>query len=243
MSASRRILITGASGGIGQAIARDLMQHEFDLMLHCNTNREPAEKLADEAEALGRTAMVIQFDVTERVASREAITSDIDENGAYYGLILNAGTHADAAFPAMTEDQWDSVLKTNLDAFYNVVHPAVMPMVRKRDGGRIIGMSSVSGVIGNRGQVNYSAAKAGLIGAIKALATELASRNITVNCIAPGLIETEMSEAVPEEFIKTNVPARRMGSPEEVAGLVSYLMSDNAAYITRQVISVNGGMI
>lgn len=165
------------------------------------------------------------------------------EHGAYYGVVCNAGIARDNAFPAMEEGDWDDVIHTNLDAFYNVLHPVIMPMVRRRKPGRIVTLSSVSGIMGNRGQVNYSAAKAGIIGATKALAVELASRNITVNCVAPGLINTEMMDEAPVEEALKIIPMRRAGEAAEVAALVSFLVSDEAGYITRQVISVNGGML
>ena len=185
----------------------------------------------------------MQFDISNRSQAKEALEQYLSEHGAPYGVVCNAGVTADNAFPAMLADEWDSVLNTNLGSFYNVLHPLVMPMVSARKPGRIITMSSVSGVMGNRGQVNYSASKAGIIGATKALAIELAKRNITVNCVAPGLIETDMvSQEIAEVALK-GVPAQRMGKPEEVAATVGFLMSEGAAYITRQVISVNGGMI
>ena len=164
-------------------------------------------------------------------------------NGTYYGVVCNAGITRDNAFPAMTDDEWDSVIHTNLDGFYNVLKPIIMPMVRAKNGGRIVTMSSVSGIAGNRGQVNYSATKAGLMGATKALALELAKRKITVNCVPPVIIETDMADAAFEKEAMAMVPLKRFGKPEEVAGLVNFLFSDEAAYITRQVISVNGGMI
>lgn len=186
---------------------------------------------------------MLHFDVANRAQVMEVLQSDVAVHGAYYGVVCNAGIHSDNAFPAMPPEEWDSVLRTNLDGFYNVLHPLIMPMVQAREGGRIVVMSSISGIMGNRGQVNYSAAKGGLIAAAKALAVELAKRRITVNCVAPGIIETEMTEALEREEVLKMVPARRFGRPEEVASLVSYLCSDDAAYITRQVISVNGGMI
>jgi 3-oxoacyl-[acyl-carrier protein] reductase len=184
----------------------------------------------------------MQFDISDRLACRQQLEASLEKDGPYYGVVSNAGITRDTAFPAMTDDDWDQVIHTNLDSFYNVVQPLIMPMVRAKQGGRIVAMSSVSGVMGNRGQVNYSASKAGLIGAAKALALELAKRRITVNCVAPGLIETDM---VDQEIVKEAmkyIPAQRMGKPEEVASLVSYLFSEQAGYITRQVISVNGGM-
>jgi 3-oxoacyl-[acyl-carrier protein] reductase len=186
---------------------------------------------------------VLQFDVRERAACRAVLEADVAAHGPYYGIVCCAGVTRDAAFPALTEEDWDIVIETGLDSFYNVVHPLTMPMVRAKRGGRIVTIASVSGVMGNRGQVNYSAAKAGLIGATKALAVELATRNITVNCVAPGLIDTGMLEGMPLEQALKTVPMNRVGQPAEVASAVSFLMSDSASYITRQVIGVNGGMI
>ena len=198
---------------------------------------------AVEIEALGRKARVLEFDVADRAACAAAIDADIEAHGAYHGVVCNAGIARDNAFPAMTGEEWDSVIHTNLDGFYNVLQPCVMPMVRRRQPGRIVTLASVSGLAGNRGQTNYSAAKAGIIGATKALALELAKRQITVNCVAPGLVETDMLPAeVVDEAMKM-IPLRRVGRPEEVAAAVSYLVSDDAAYVTRQVISVNGGML
>ena len=165
------------------------------------------------------------------------------EHGAYYGVVCNAGIIRDAAFPALTDEDWDGVLHTNLDGFYNLLKPCIMPMIGLRRGGRIVTISSVSGLMGNRGQVNYSAAKAGIMGATKALALELAKRKITVNCVAPGLIDTGMVDTEVKEEAMKLIPLKRMGQADEVAGLVSYLMSDIAAYVTRQVISINGGMV
>ena len=192
---------------------------------------------------IGVGASLMCFDVADRDAAAKTLMRDIEAKGAYYGVVCNAGIHRDNAFPALTDSDWDDVLRTNLDGFYNVLHPIVMPMVRAKQGGRIVVLSSVSGLIGNRGQVNYSASKGGLIAASKALAVELAKRRITVNCVAPGLIETEMTEELDSSQIMNMIPARRLGRPEEVASLVAYLFSADAAYITRQVISVNGGML
>lgn len=237
------VLVTGSSSGIGRAIALRLARAGHDLVVHCRASRAKAEAVAQEIAALGRQARVLQFDVADRAACAAALAADIEQHGAYYGVVCNAGIARDAAFPAMTGDEWDSVVHTNLDAFYNVLHPVTMPMVQRRRPGRIVTLASVSGLVGNRGQANYSAAKAGIIGATKALAIELAKRAITVNCVAPGLVDTEMvSDEVREEALKM-IPMRRMGTPEEVAGLVAFLMSEEAAYITRQVISVNGGMV
>ena len=211
--------------------------------LHCRSGLAEAGQVAEEIRALGRQADILQFDVADRAAARTQLEAAIERNGAWYGVVCNAGLTRDGAFPALSDDDWDSVLRTNLDGFYNVLHPLTMPMIRRRKPGRIVCMTSVSGLIGNRGQVNYSASKAGLIGAAKALAIELAKRKITVNCVAPGLIDTAMlDEQVPVEEMLKMIPAQRMGTAEEVAGVVNFLMSDEAAYITRQVIAVNGGL-
>jgi 3-oxoacyl-[acyl-carrier protein] reductase len=241
---NRRVLITGASRGIGRAIASSLAADGFAVTVHCRRGRAEAEAVAGGVAAQGGSARVLQFDVRERAACREQLEADIAAHGAYYGVVLCAGLTRDAAFPALTGDDWDAVLDTSLDGFYNVVHPLTMPMVRAKAGGRIVTIASVSGVMGNRGQVNYSAAKAGLIGATKALAVELASRRITVNCVAPGLIETEMLAQMEHlDHALQTVPMGRVGQPEEVAAAVSFLMSDAASYITRQVLGVNGGII
>lgn len=241
----RTILVTGASKGIGSAIACGLAQDGFHIVIHYLTDKKGAEKTLAKIEEKGGSGRLISFNIADRQQCQQTIGQDIEQYGAYYGVVNNAGITCDTAFPAMSEHEWDSVIHTNLDSFYNVIHPCVMPMVRLRKGGRIIALSSVSGVMGNRGQVNYSAAKAGIIGACKALALELAKRGITVNCIAPGLIETAMASLEPtvEEEVMRMIPMRRMGKPNEVAGLARYLMSDIAGYITRQVISINGGMI
>lgn len=237
------ILVTGSSRGIGRAIALALADAGHDLVLHCRQQRGQAEAVQAEVQARGRKARVLQFDVADRAECAAVLQADIDAHGAYYGVVLNAGLTRDGAFPALTGDDWDQVLRTNLDGFYNVLSPLAMPMIRRRAAGRVVCMASVSGLIGNRGQVNYSASKAGLIGAAKALAVELAKRHITVNCVAPGLIDTDMiDEHVPVDEILKAVPAQRMGRPEEVAATVVFLMSPGAAYITRQVIAVNGGL-
>lgn len=239
----RRVLVTGGSRGIGRAIAIALGASGFAVTVHYRTGRAEAEAVAAEIGDHGGTASTLGFDVRDREAARESLEREIADGGAFWGVVCNAGITADNAFPAMTSEDWDSVIRTNLDGFYNVLNPLVMPMVQARQGGRIVTMASVSGLMGNRGQVNYSAAKAGIMGATKALAVELARRRITVNCVAPGLIDTDMlDERVVDEALGM-IPARRVGTSEEVAGLVAYLFSDSAGYVTRQVISVNGGML
>ena len=239
---SGSVLVTGSSRGIGKAIALRLARDGYDVAVHCRSRVEDAEAVAQAIMGLGRKARVLNFDVSDREQTATALTTDIDKYGCYYGIVCNAGTISDNAFPAMTGEEWDLVIRTNLNGFYNVLQPLIMPMVHRRAPGRIVTISSISGQLGNRGQVNYSAAEAGIIGATKALAIELAKRQITVNCIAPGLIETEMIQGIPLEQILEHIPLRRIGKPEEVAGAVSFLFSDDAAYITRQVISVNGGL-
>jgi len=243
---SETVLVTGSSRGIGRAIALRLARAGFNLLLHCRARRDEAEAVQAEIAALGQRARIVQFDIADRALCRDILSADIEQYGAYYGVVCNAGLTRDGAFPALSETDWDDVLHTNLDGFYNVLHPIIMPMIRRRAPGRIVCITSVSGLIGNRGQVNYSAAKAGLIGAAKALALELAKRRITVNCVAPGLIETEMldglNDNLPLDDILKLIPAGRIGQPDEVAAAVNFLMSADAAYITRQVIAVNGGL-
>ncbi len=236
-------LITGSSRGIGAAIARKLASEGYALILHARNNRQACDDLAAELTAGGTPCRVLMFDIADRDATIQALKADIEEHGPYYGIVCNAGITRDTPFPAMQGEQWDAVLRTDLDSFYNILSPCVMPMIQGRKGGRIITISSVSGVAGNRGQVNYSAAKAGIIGATKALALELAKRKITVNCIAPGIIETDMIEGLPLEEMQKMVPLRRLGKPEDIAATVAFLMSDGASYITRQVINVNGGLV
>ncbi|MGH8292549.1 MAG: 3-oxoacyl-ACP reductase FabG [Gammaproteobacteria bacterium] len=243
MSTSRRVLVTGASGGIGSAIARALAANGFQLGLHYHTHAAKAARLAQEITAAGVTAHCLGFDAGNREATRRALQADLEQHGAYWGVVCNAGISADHTFAAMPGEDWDRVLGANLDGFYNVLQPLVMPLVRMRSGGRILTIASIAGQMGNRGQTNYSAAKAGLIGASKALAVELASRGITVNCVAPGLIETDMLHGAPVAEILRQIPLGRLGQPQEVAALVAFLFSDAAAYITRQVIAVNGGML
>ncbi|WP_096704910.1 3-ketoacyl-ACP reductase FabG2 [Magnetospirillum sp. 15-1] len=237
---ARTILVTGAGRGIGRAIALKLAADGFGVVVHYHSDEAAAQATLDTMGGAGR---LIRFDTADRDGCRAALEADMEANGPYWGAVLNAGIARDTAFPAMEDEDWDKVLGTNLDGFYNVLRPLVMPMVSARKGGRIVTLSSVSGLVGNRGQVNYSAAKAGIIGATKALALELAKRSITVNCVAPGLIETGMIAGVPLDEAMKLIPMRRLGQPEEVAAVVGFLCSEAAGYITRQVISVNGGMV
>jgi len=240
---SETILVTGSSRGIGRAIALRLARGGHDIVLHCRSRRDEAEAVRQQIQQLGQQARILQFDVADRSACRAELEADIEAHGAYYGVVCNAGLTRDGAFPALSDDDWDLVMRTNLDGFYNVLQPLTMPMIRRRQPGRIVCITSVSGLVGNRGQVNYSASKAGVIGAAKALAVELGKRRITVNCVAPGLIDTDMlDEHLPIEEMLKMIPAQRMGTPDEVAGAVNFLMSAEAGYITRQVLAVNGGL-
>ena len=244
MKLNKTTLITGANKGIGKSIALRLASNGYDLTLHCRSGIEELRTLASSIQREFQSKVkLLQFDVSNRSECKTILEGYVAEYGAPYGVVCNAGITADNAFPAMLGEEWDGVIDTNLNSFYIVLHPLVMTMVATRNPGRIITMSSVSGIIGNRGQVNYSASKAGIIGATKALAIELAKRNITVNCVAPGVIDTDMISSELAEASLKAIPAQRMGKPEEVAATVAFLMSDDAAYITRQVISVNGGMI
>ncbi len=238
----KSVLITGSSRGIGKETAVYLAKSGFDIVLHCVNNTEMAEIVRAEVISCGVKARILQFDVKNREQCFEVLSKDIKKNGIYYGVVLNAGIARDNVFPVMEENEWDDVLNTNLGGFYNVLKPIIMPMIEQRIKGRIVTMSSISGLAGNRGQVNYSAAKAGIIGATKALSLELAKRGITVNCVAPGVIETDMIKDIPADEVKKMIPMRRLGRAKEVASLVNYLMSEDASYITGQVISVNGGL-
>ncbi|MCL2800290.1 MAG: 3-oxoacyl-ACP reductase FabG [Treponema sp.] len=242
LAGEKKVLITGANRGIGRAIALAVSEAGYHVIAHYFQGKEAAESLEKEILQKGGSIELIQFNISDREDCREKLEKWLEENGALWGIICNAGICADDSFPGMNGEKWDKVLRTNLDGFYNVLHPLVMPLCRKKKG-RIITISSVSGLTGNRGQVNYSAAKAGIIGATKALAVELASRSITVNCIAPGIIETEMSRDLQLDMVLPSIPMGRIGKPEEVAGLAVFLLSESASYITRQVISVNGGIV
>lgn len=237
------ILVTGASKGIGAATAKRLARDGYDVIVHYHSDRDGAQRVLDDVTAMGRTGRLIRFDIANRDATRTALEADIKEHGAPFGVVLNAGMTRDAAFPALEDDDWDTVLHTNLDGFYNVIKPLVMPMIQRRKGGRIVALTSIAGLAGNRGQVNYAASKAGIIGAVKSLALELAKRKITVNAVAPGVIETQMTDELPADEVKKMIPMRRYGTADEVAATIAFLCGDDAAYITRQVISVNGGML
>ena len=239
---SKSVFISGSSRGIGRACALYLAGQGYDIVLHGKIPSQALEQTIADVKAMGVNVRALTFDVCDREAARQALLKDIEENGMYWGIVANAGISRDVTFAGMEPQAWDSVLKTNLDGFYNVVQPLVMPMVHTRRGGRIVVIASISGVMGNRGQVNYSAAKAGLIGAAKALALELASRKITVNAVAPGLIETDMVDESVTERALPFIPMKRVGKPEEVAATVAFLISDDAAYITRSVIEIDGGL-
>jgi 3-oxoacyl-[acyl-carrier protein] reductase len=236
------VLVTGASRGIGRAIAVELARAGFSLVLNFRRDEKAALEVQREIQDAGGHATLLPFDVSQRDAVHAALASDLEAYGEYWGVVLNAGVTADAPFPIMKDEAWDSVLSTNLDGFFNVVRPCVMPMVRAHRGGRIVTISSAAGLVGNRGQVNYAASKAGLIGATRALAQELAKRAITVNSVAPGFIETDMLAGAPLDQLAKLVPMQRLGKSEEVAGVVRFLFSDAAGYVTGQVISVNGGL-
>lgn len=236
---NKEILITGSSRGIGKATALLLAKQGYKIVLHCNKNIDKAKSVQQE---IGKNVRILQFDISNREQTKEVLTKDISENGIYYGLVLNAGIAKDNVFPAMEDQEWDSVINTNLNGFYNVVKPLILPMIQSRQKGRIVTLSSVSGLSGNRGQVNYSASKAGIIGATKALSLEVAKRGITVNCVAPGVIESDMTEDLPRDKVLNMIPMKRFGTAEEVANVIGFLISDKASYITGQVISVNGGL-
>ena len=236
-----RALVTGASRGIGAAIARALAAQGHTVILNYRSREEQAEAVRRDIEARGGKAVLSRFDVRDREASAAAIEALLQEPEPIDILVNNAGIARDNPLPSISWEDWDAVTRTTLDGFYNVTKPMVMPMVRRKYG-RIINIASISGVTGNRGQTNYAAAKAGLIGATKSLAKELAKRRITVNAVAPGLIETDMIASAPIEEILKHIPAGRLGQAEEVADLVAFLASERAGYITGQVIGINGGL-
>lgn len=238
---SKTVLVTGSSRGIGKETAIFLAKNGFDIVLNCNKNISKAEEVKKIIEEAGQKARILQFDVSDREMTKNILLNDIETNGVYYGVVVNAGITADNPFPAMEDDEWDRVINTNLNGFYNTLRPIILSMIQNRKG-RIVAISSVAGLTGNRGQINYSASKAGLIGAVKTLAREVAKRNITVNCVAPGIIESDMTSELDLSIVKSLVPMQRVGTAKEVASAVNYLFSEDASYITGQVISVNGGL-
>ena len=235
----KEVLITGSSRGIGKAAAILLAQNGYNIVLHCNKNIDKAKEVQKE---IGQNSRILQFDISNREETKKVLLDDIEKNGVYYGIVLNAGIAKDNVLPAMEDNEWDDVINTNLNGFYNVIKPIIMPIIQSKKKNRIIALSSVSGITGNRGQMNYSASKAGIIGAVKALSLEVAKRGITVNCVAPGVIESDMTIDLPKEQVINMIPMKRFGKPEEVAAVINFLMSESASYITGQVISVNGGM-
>lgn len=237
MGENKKVLVTGSSRGIGREIALFLAKNGFDIDVHYAHNKEKAQEVAGEIKSFGQNAEILKFDIKNREECAKVLADKL-----YYGIVLNAGIARDNVFPLLEGDEWDDVIQTNLTGFYNVLKPLVMPMISNRIRGRIITMSSVSALSGNRGQINYAASKAGIIGATRSLALELAKRGITVNCIAPGVIETDMIKDVPVDEVKKLIPMKRLGQAKEVASLANYLMSEDASYITGQVISVNGGL-
>jgi len=239
----KKVLVTGSSRGIGRAIALELGKQGFEIVVHYRSNESEAQRTRDELIEMKALGGMLRFDVADRDATKAALKTHVAEHGAFWGVVCNAGITRDGPFPGLENEDWDVVIRTNLDSFYNVLSPLTMPMIQLRSGGRIVVMSSLSGLIGNRGQVNYSASKAGLIGAAKALSKELAKRNITVNCVAPGLIESEMTQGTLLNEMIESIPMKRAGRPEEVASAVAYLFSENAGYITGQTISMNGGIL
>ena len=236
---NKEVLITGSSRGIGRAAAILLAQNGYDIVLHCNKNIDKAKEVQKE---IGQNSRILQFDISNREETKRVLLDDIEKNGVYYGIVLNAGIAQDNVLPAMEDSEWDNVINTNLGGFYNVIKPLIMPIIQSKKKNRIIALSSISGITGNRGQMNYSASKAGIIGAVKALSLEVAKRGITVNCVAPGVIESDMTVDIPKEQVINMIPMKRFGKPEEVAAVINFLMSEGASYITGQVISVNGGM-
>jgi 3-oxoacyl-[acyl-carrier protein] reductase len=239
----KRVFVSGSTRGIGKAIAFDLAKAGFQVTLHGRMESPEALRSVQELREVYPGTQMVFFDVANRRLAAEVLQEDVEKNGAYYGVVINAGLSADAPLAGMNYDQWRDVLSVNLDGFYHILHPLLLPMIRLRKGGRVVGISSLSGVAGNRGQVNYSAAKAGLIGAVKALSRELASRQITVNCVAPGAIETPMISDDIRQSLLSDIPVRRLGMPEEVAHAVAYFFDDRASFTTGQVLGVNGGVV
>lgn len=247
MNEDKKVLVTGASGGIGRAIAVAAAKEGYYVICHYNGSQAKAEETLNQIKAAGGQGELIQFDVSNREDCKTKLDALTEKHGVLWGVVNNAGITRDNTFAAMSGDDWDKVIHTNLDSFYNVINPLLLPMASRKNkrGGRIITISSVSGVNGNRGQANYSAAKAGIIGATKALAVEVARRGITCNAIAPGVIETEMTAAIDPDvyqMIMSTIPMNRAGQPEEIASAVNFLLSEGAGYMTRQVLVIDGGM-
>ena len=239
---TRRVLVTGASRGIGAAIARELAKSGFHVVLNYRSGEAEAAAVQGEIESAGGSASMLQFDVSDRAATEEALLAEVEANGAFWGVVPNAGVTADGPLAGMPAEDWDRVIRTNLDGFYNVLRPLAMPMVRLRDGGRVVAISSVSGLMGTRGQANYAASKAGIIAATKSLSRELAKRKITANVVAPGYVATDMVAELDEGALSKEIPLGRMGKPEEIASVVAFLFSDGATYMTGQVLCVDGGL-
>lgn len=239
---TKHVLVTGASRGIGAAIARSLAEGDRHVWINYRSSSAEAESVAEDIRSQGFEASTLQFDVSDRQQCSEVLADFIKNHGGFDIVVNNAGITADAPFPGMEDEQWDGVMQTSLGGFYNVLRPLVMPMIRKR-WGRIVNMTSIAALHGNRGQTNYAAAKAGVIGGTKSLARELASRGICVNAVAPGFIETEMTEDISKDLIRQTVPMGRSGSVQEVAAVVSFLCSDAASYVTGEVINVSGGIV
>ena len=247
MNEDKKVLVTGASGGIGRAVAVAAAKEGYYVICHYNGSQAKAEETLNQIKAAGGQGELIQFDVSNREDCKAKLDDLTAKHGVLWGVVNNAGITRDNTFAAMSGDDWDKVIHTNLDSFYNVINPLLLPMASRKNkrGGRIITISSVSGVNGNRGQANYSAAKAGIIGATKALAVEVARRGITCNAIAPGVIETEMTKAIDPDvyqMIMSTIPMNRAGQPEEIASAVNFLLSEGAGYMTRQVLVIDGGM-
>lgn len=240
----KRVFVSGSTRGLGKAIAVRLLEEGYSVTIHGRSESDYARDTYDSLQTLfGESVQSLYFDVGNQEAAASVLTADVERYGAYFGIVCNAGCSADVPLAGMSYDQWRHVLRVNLDSFYHIVQPLLLPLIRCRSGGRIVVMSSLSGVAGNRGQVNYSASKAGLIGAAKALSRELASRKITVNCVAPGAIETDMLTDEIREQLVSSIPMKRCGRVEEVAHAVQFFFDPLAEFVTGQVLSVNGGVV